>query len=432
MKIPEILQVETPQVPGSLASVLNVIAELGLVLEHVTTVHRDQGRTLWEITLEIEEGDQEELLKRLNALPSARFVGWSDRVFDRHRGGKIEMHSRIPISTQQILRDIYTPGVARVCLDIQKHPEKVFEYTYLSRSVAVITDGSAILGLGNIGARAGLPVIEGKSALLASLVGLSGIPILVESSSIDHFVDVVRSIAPSFGAILLEDIAAPRCFEIEHKLRARLGMPVLHDDQHATAVVTLAALLNATRITGASLEKMVVGIIGLGAAGLGIARLLRAFGVQRLIGTDLRPEATGRLAELHGQGVTLQETLRRADVVIATTGAKGLIPPDLIRRGQIVLALSNPDPEIEPDVAREAGAKVAADGKNINNVLAFPGLFAGALRARATSFTDAMLLAASRTIAQAAPEGQLVPDALNGTIHEAVAAAVAAAVKPPH
>ncbi len=281
MKIPEIIQVETPQVPGSLASVLNVIAEAGLVLEHVTTLHRDQGRTLWEITLEIEEGAQEDLLRRLNALPAARFVGWSDRVFDRHRGGKIEMHSRIAISTQQILRDIYTPGVARVCLAIQKDPAKVFDYTYLSRSVAVVTDGSAILGLGNIGPRAGLPVIEGKAALLASLVGLSGIPILVESTSIEHFVDVVRSIAPSFGAILLEDISAPRCFEIEHKLRARLAMPVLHDDQHATAVVTLAALLNATRITGTSLDRLVVGIIGLGAAGIGIARLLHAFGVAR-------------------------------------------------------------------------------------------------------------------------------------------------------
>jgi malate dehydrogenase (oxaloacetate-decarboxylating) len=431
MKIPEVLQVETPQVPGSLASVLNVIAEAGLVLEHVTTLHREQGRTLWEITIEIEEGKQDDLLKRLNALPSARFVGWSDRVFERHRGGKIEMHSRMPISSQQILRDIYTPGVARVCLAIQKNPEKAFDYTYLGRAVAVITDGSAILGLGNIGARAGLPVIEGKSALFASLVGLTGIPILVESTSIEHFVDVVRSIAPSFGAILLEDIAAPRCFEIEHKLRARLNMPVLHDDQHATAVVTLAALLNATRMTGSSLEKLVVGIIGLGAAGLGIARLLRAFGVDRLVGTDLRPEATGRLAELHGQGVTLHEALRRADVVIATTGAKGLIPADRVRRGQIIFALSNPDPEIEPALAIQAGAKVAADGKSINNVLAFPGLFAGALRARATAFTDAMLLAAARTIAAAAPDGQLVPDALNGTLHESVAAAVAAAVAVP-
>jgi len=428
MKIPEILQVETSQVPGSLAAVLNVIADLNLVLEHVTMLHREQGRTLWEITVEIEEGRQDELLARLNSVPQARFVGWSDRVFDRHRGGKIEMHSRMPISSQQILRDIYTPGVARVCLAIQKDPSKVFDYTYVSRAVAVITDGSAILGLGNIGARPGLPVIEGKAALLASLVGLSGIPILVESTSIDHFVDTVRAIAHSFGAILLEDIAAPRCFEIEHKLRARLNMPVLHDDQHATAVVTLASLLNAARMTGLDLQKQVVGIIGLGAAGLGIARLLRAFGVDRMIGSDLRPEATGRLAELGGQGMHLPELMRKADVVIATTGAKGLISQDMVRRGQIILALSNPDPEIEPDAAKEAGARVAADGKSINNVLAFPGLFAGAMRARATSFTDAMLLAAARTIAQAAPEGQLVPDPLNGTLHETVAAAVAAAV----
>lgn len=428
MKIPEILQVETQQVPGSLASVLNVIAEAGLVLEHLTTLHREQGRTLWEITVEIEEGRQEEVRTRLNALPTARFVGWSDRVFDRHRGGKIEVRSRIAISSQQILRDIYTPGVARVCLAIQKDPQKAFEYTWLPRAVAIITDGSAILGLGNIGARPGLPVIEGKAALFASLVNLSGVPILVESSSVDHFVDVVCSIAPSFGAIQLEDIAAPRCFEIERKLRARLNMPVLHDDQHATAVVALATLLNATRMAGGSLDKLVVGIVGLGAAGLGIARLLHAYGVKHLIGTDLRHEAMGRLASLGGQGVTLEDVMKRADVVIATTGVKGLINPQLVRRGQIVLALSNPDPEIEPALALKQGAVVAADGKSINNVLAFPGLFAGALRAGAKDFSDAMLIAAARTIAQAAPDGHLVPEALNNSLHEDVAAAVAAIV----
>jgi malate dehydrogenase (oxaloacetate-decarboxylating) len=273
-------------------------------------------------------------------------------------------------------------------------------------------------------------VIEGKAALFAELSGLSGVPILVESSSIDHFVDVVRSIAPSFGAILLEDIAAPRCFEIEHKLRARLDIPVLHDDQHATAVVALATLMNATKIAGRELDKLEVGIIGLGAAGLGIARLLSAYGVRHLVGTDLRHEAMGRLAHLGGQGVTLDEVLKRADVVIATTGAKGLIKPEKIRRGQIVLALSNPDPEIEPALALAEGAAVAADGKSINNVLAFPGLFAGALRAEARDFSDAMLIAAARTIADSAPEGQLVPEALNSTLHEAVAAAVAAAVIP--
>ncbi|MGH8148603.1 MAG: malic enzyme-like NAD(P)-binding protein [Steroidobacteraceae bacterium] len=426
MKIPEILQVETSQKPGSLASVLNVIAAMHLLLEHVTTVRREQGRTLWEITLEIEEADQQLLLERLSALESARFVGWSDRAFERHRGGKIEMRSRVAISTQQILRDIYIPGVARVCLAIEQDPSKAHEYTYVSRAVAVVSDGSAIPGVGHVGARASLPVMEGRAALLASLVGVSGVPVLVESTSVEHFVETVRAIAPSFGAILLANVSSPRCFEIERKLRAQLDMPVLLDDQHGTAVVVLAALINATRIAGLELADTDVGLIGLGSAGLGVARLLRTHGVRRMFGTDIRPEAMGRLAELRGQGATLEQVMARARIVVATTGTRGLIAPKLIERGQIVLALSQPDPEIESVAALEAGAAIAVDGRSINNVLAFPGLFAGALRADARDFDDRMLLAAAQAIAQAAPDGQLVPDALNPAVHEAVAAAVAA------
>jgi malate dehydrogenase (oxaloacetate-decarboxylating) len=304
----------------------------------------------------------------------------------------------------------------------------VFEYTYLGRAVAIVTDGSAILGLGNIGPRAGLPVMEGKSALFASLVGISGIPILIESGELDHFVDVVCSIAPSFGAILLEDISAPRCFEIEHKLRSRLSMPVLHDDQHATGVVVLAALLNATRQIGVRVDTLRVGVVGLGAAGLGIARLLHAHGVKQLLGADLRAEAIGRLTQLHGQHESLEGIMARADVVICTTGAKDLIAPGQIRPGQIIFALSNPDPEIDPVVALAAGAAIAADGKSINNVLCFPGLFDAALRARARAFTDAMLVAAANALAAAAPAGQLLPDPLEPSIHERVSQAVQAAV----
>jgi malate dehydrogenase (oxaloacetate-decarboxylating) len=429
VKIPEILQIETPHSPGSLASVLNVLAEMGLVLEHVSSVRRDQERTLWEVTVEIDAEARAGLIERLNALPSARFIGGSDRVFDRHRGGKIEMHSRVAISTQQILRDIYTPGVARVCLAIQASPEKVFDFTYLGRVVAIVTDGSAILGLGNIGPRAGLPVMEGKSALFASLVGISGIPILIDSGAVDHFVDVVCSVAPSFGAILLEDISAPRCFDIEQQLRARLSMPVLHDDQHATAVVVLAALLNATRYTGARLDALTVGVVGLGAAGLGIARLLHAHGVGQLLGTDLRAEALERLAQLGGQRDGLEGIMARSDAVICTTGVKELIAPRWVRPGQIIFALSNPDPEIDPVVALTAGAVIAADGKSINNVLCFPGLFDAALRARARAFTDAMLVAAATALAAAAPEGQLLPDPLELSIHERVSQAVQSAVR---
>lgn len=432
MKVTEIFQVETAHAPGNLASVLNVIAEAGLVLEHVSTIRRDQDRTLWELTVEMDESVHAELLVRLNALPSARFVGWSDRVFDRHRGGKIEMRSRVAISSQQILRDISTPGVARVCLKIRETPEKVFDFAYLGRAVAIVSDGSAVAGLGSIGLRARMPVLEGTAALFASLIGISGIPILVETASVDHFVDVVCAIAPSFGAILLEDIGTPRCFEIEQKLRARLSLPVLHGDQHATAVVTLAALLNATRQTGAALRSLTVGVVGLGAAGLGIARLLHAHGVKQLLGNDLRTEAMSRLAQLHGQRENLEKILAHADVVICTTGTKRLIPPERIRKGQIVFALSMPDPEIEPAAALAAGAAVAADGKSINNVLCYPGLFDAVLRARARSFTDSMLVAAAGAIADAAGSGQLLPDSLDISVHERVSLAVQAAILEPN
>ena len=428
MKVPEIFQVETSQAPEDLAGVLHAIAEAGLVVEHVSTMRRDQDRTLWEITVDIEETAHADLLGRLNALPSARFVGWSDRVFDRHRGGKIEMRSRVAISTQQILRDIDAPGVARVCLALRAAPEKALDYTYLGRAVAIVTDGSSILSLGNVGPRAGLPVIEGKAALFSALVGISGIPILVESASVDHFAEVVCAIAPSFGAILLEGVSAPRCFEIEQKLRARLTIPVLHDDQHATAVVVLAALLNATRQVGATLSALTVGVVGLGAAGLGIARLLQAHGVKQLLGNDLRATAMGRLAQWHGQGRTLDKILAHADVVICTTGAQRLLAPEHIRTGQIVFALSNPDPEIDPAAALAAGAAIAADGKSINTVLCFPGLFDAVLRARARAITDEMLIAAARAIASAAPAGQLLPDPLDLTVHERVSQAVQAAI----
>jgi malate dehydrogenase (oxaloacetate-decarboxylating) len=429
MKIPEILQVETSQTAASLASVLKVIADAGLLLEHVTMVHREQGRTLWEITFEVAESERETLLASLSALQSARFVGWSDRALERHRGGKIEVRSRVAISSQQILRDIYGPGVARVCLAIEKDPDKALEYTYVGRAVAVVTDGSAVRSMGQVGTRARLPVMEGRAALLASLVGLSGVPILVDSTAVDHFVEVVRDIAPSFGAILLADLSAPRCFEIERKLRAQLEIPVLHDDQHGTAVVALAALLNATRTADVALAHSDVGLIGLGSAGLGIARLLRSFGINRLFGTDVRPEAMGRLAELRGQGASVEQVMARSGIVIATTGSRGIIRPELVRRGQIILALSGPEPEIESVTALEAGAAIAVDGRSINSVLAFPGLFAGALRSRATDFTDAMLIAAAQALARTASDGQLVPDALNPDVHEVVAAAVAAAVR---
>jgi malate dehydrogenase (oxaloacetate-decarboxylating) len=429
MKIPEIIIVETVHQPGSLVRVLQVIADAGLAIEHLTALRREQGKTLWEITLEMDEEADRSLYERIGQLPTARFVGKSDRVFNRHRGGKIRTVASLPINTRQVLRDVYTPGVARVCLAIKKDPEAAYDFTALASTVAVVTNGTAVLGLGNIGALAGLPVMEGKAALFAELAGINGVPILIEETRPERVVDIVSGIATSFGAIQLEDFAAPECFQIEQLLRARLQKPVLHDDQHGTAVVALAALINAARYSGIDLGASVVGQIGLGAAGTGIVRLLRAYGVRDVLGCDRSPEAVARLVASGGEGVTLEALMQRADIVIACTGVKGLIKPQAVRKGQVILALSNPDPEIEPLVAREHGAAFAADGKGINNVLAFPGLFKGALLARAACFSDTMLMAAARTIAALAREDELVPDPLDKELHEKVAAAVRAAAQ---
>ena len=429
MKIPEILLIESEHKPGSLAKILTVLGEAGLVVEHLVTVRREQGRTVWEITVDMDEAADFGVFDKIDALPNARVLGKSDRVFNRHRGGKIRVVSSQEIASQQILRDLYTPGVARVCLSIQADPTQVWEYTNLPNTVAIVTDGSAVLGLGNIGAVAGLPVMEGKAALFASLAGISGVPILMDTQDPAEIVAAVTAIAPSFGAIQLEDIGAPACFEIESQLVARLDKPVLHDDQHGTAVVALAAVRNAGRLAGQLLSDSVVGQVGLGAAGYGIARLLRARGTRTLLGADVDPAAVSRFEALGGQAADLARVMAEADIVIATTGVRGLIKPEMVRPGQVVLALTNPDPEIEPRDARAAGASFAADGKSINNVLGFPGLFRGALDARATRFTDAMLLSAAEAIADQAGDGELVPDALDPAVHLAVAAAVRAAAE---
>ena len=416
--------VETVHQPGSLARVLGVIAEAGLMIDHLNAVRREQGRTLWEITLEMDEDTDRGLYARIDALPTARFVGKSDRVFDRHRGGKLRTRSSIPINTQQVLRDIYTPGVARVCLAIRDNPELAWQYTSLDRTVAVITNGTAVLGLGNIGSLAGLPVMEGKAALFAALVDINAVPILLNETDPQRCVDVIMAIAGSFGAIQLEDFAAPECFEIEAELRRRLDRPVLHDDQHGTAVVVLAALHNATRRVGRRIEDCVIGQVGLGAAGLGIVRLLRYHGAVQVKGADRNPAALERLRALGGEASTLEDIMASCDVVIATTGVKGLIKPEWVRPGQVILALSNPDAEIDPLRALERGAAFAADGKGINNVLGFPGLFKGALEARARRFSDEMLIAAAHSIAALAHGDDLVPDALDRSVHAAVTEAV--------
>jgi malate dehydrogenase (oxaloacetate-decarboxylating) len=425
MIIPEVFRVEVENSARNLSQLFEYFAKQGLNVAGMQTISKCQKRTLWELTLEIEEERIDDILSKIEELSYVNIVGKSDRVFSRHIGGKIETISKAPIESQEELRDIYTPGVARVCLAIQKKPKLANLYTAINKRVAIVTNGTAILGLGDIGPVAGMPVMEGKAALFNRLVGLSGVPILLEEKDPSKIVEAVACIAPSFGAIQLEDIKAPECFDIETELIERLDIPVLHDDQHGTAVVALAALLSATKSVKKSLKDSVVGQIGLGAAGIGISRLLIGYGVKQMIGTDLNEGALKRL-ESHGghRAKNLPDLMERADIVVATTGVKGLIKPEWIKPGHLILALTNPEPEIEPEVALERGACFAADGKSVNNVLGFPGIFKGALDGGAKRFTQKMLIAAAQAIHEQAPKGQLVPDPLIHEVHEKVAQAI--------
>ncbi len=427
MRIPEILRLQTDRAPGSLASALAVVADAHLSVEGLRAVARNHLHTIWELTLEPDESfDLEPLLDRLDALPAVRVLGRSDRVFARHEHGKIRTVASRPIDSDETLRDLYTPGVARVCRALADDPSLARHYTAKHRTVAVVTNGSAVLGLGDIGPVASLPVMEGKAALLAQLASLNAVPILLDARDAPSMIAAVRAIAPSFGAILLEDIKAPECFDVEDALIDALTIPVLHDDQHGTAVVVLASLLSASRRLGLDLTTAVIGQIGLGAAGLGVCKLLLAFGCA-VLGADPREEAQQRLRQLGGEPCALETLMRSCDVVIATTGVKDLITPSMIQPGQAVFALSNPEPEIDPMTALAAGAGFAVDGKAVNNVLGFPGLFKGALDAGASRFTHAMRIAAAEALADMASDDSLIPDPLDQRVHERVAAAVARA-----
>jgi malate dehydrogenase (oxaloacetate-decarboxylating) len=424
-KVVKTLRVQVTDQPGYLGRLTTAIGNERGNIGDIRLISSGLTHNLREITVYVNnDGHLEQIVAAVTAVEGVILEEVVDMVEKVHIGGKIAMKSRSPITSLGDVRKIYTPGVASICRKIERQPELAARYTGIRNSVAIITNGTAILGLGDIGPVAGMPVMEGKAVLFDHLVGISGVPILMKSKNIEHIIETVWHIAPTFGAIKLEDIAAPDCFEIEHRLSEMLDIPVMHDDQHGTAVVVLAALLNAARITGITLSDMTVGIIGLGAAGIGITKLLMAHGVKQVIGTDLNENAKEMLNSLGGTATDLSGVMNDAEVVIATTGCPGLIKPEMVRKGQIILALSNPDPEIRPEVAMAAGAAFAADGKSVNNALAFPGIFRGALDAGAPAINKIMLLAAARAIARHAGQGELVPGILDPKVHLAVADAV--------
>ncbi len=412
---------------GTLARLLTAISLEGGSVGDITIIKEGLHAIVRDITIFTDSRAQmERVIAAMETNPGTRVLEVRDEVLELHQKGKIAIRSRYKIDSLATLRRVYTPGVAEVCLQIAKDPALARRYTVTSHLVAIVTDGTAILGLGDIGPLAGMPVMEGKAMLMETLVGLSGVPILLNTTDPDEIVQTVANIAPTFAAIQLEDISAPRCFEIETRLQEMLDIPVVHDDQHGTAVVTTAALMVAARSQGVDLRDVRIGQIGLGAAGMATARMLMNYTSRPVLGADLSEDALQRLARAGGQPSTLADIMAQADIVVATTGAAGLIQPEMVRQGQIILALSNPNPEIEPAAALAAGAAFAADGKSVNNVLGFPGILRGAIDAYVPHVSDEMYLAAAETLASLTPEGELAPNPLKKSVHEAVARAVAA------
>jgi malate dehydrogenase (oxaloacetate-decarboxylating) len=414
-----------PHQAGQLAKVATRISELDGLIGDVSTITVARHEAIREITVELTDKEHAERLAiALGELEGVSVVWFHDRAFLAHDGGKIEMKVKRPVATNQEVRDVYTPGVARVSTAIAEYPQLAGRFTMIGRSVAICTNGTRVLGLGNIGPVASMPVMEGKALFYAQLVDVTAVPILIDTSDVDEFVNTVVRIAPGFGGIHLEDISAPACFEIERRLIEALPQPVMHDDVHGTAVVTLAAAIAACRQADIRLDEAVVGQIGLGAAGYGIASLIHDAGVRRVLASD-PSELAQEQARARGIEIAdLDTVMREADVVVATSGKPGLIKPEMVRKGQVILALTNPVPEIEPEAAIAAGAAFAADGTSVNNVLGYPGIFRGALIAGAREINLEMKRAAAWALAGLTVESELIPEVLDRNVHATVAEAV--------
>lgn len=438
------MRLRIPNQAGTLALVTQAIAEVGGSLGNIELIERDLKFLLRDITVDA-SSDQHaaEIEDAVKALPNIDVLSISDRTFDMHKGGKITVESRIPLTVISDLAMAYTPGVGRVCKEIAEHPDRVYDLTVKSNMVAIVTDGSAVLGLGNLGPEAAMPVMEGKAMLFKEFAGVNAFPICLATQDVDEIVNTVKYLAPVFGGVNLEDIAAPRCFEIEKRLKAETDIPIFHDDQHGTAIVSLAALFNAIKLVKKELKDVRVVINGAGAAGIAIAKLLRQAGVQEIWMCDSRgiisskrdsltPEKAEFAVETEGN---LADAMKGSDIFLGVS-VPGVVTPEMVESmaaDPIVFAMANPIPEIQPELIWDKAAVVAtgrSDYPNqINNVLAFPGVFRGTLDCRASSITTNMCLQAAQAIASLVSAAQLDKEHIIPSVFdERVAIAVAAAV----
>jgi malate dehydrogenase (oxaloacetate-decarboxylating) len=436
--------------PASIGRIATAVGSAGGAVTAIDVVDsRPDGLTVDVTCSAADAAHSEEMVQALRDVPGVRVRKVSDRTFLLHLGGKLEVASKVPLKTRDDLSMAYTPGVARVCLALAANPEDVRRLTIKGNTVAVVTDGSAVLGLGDIGPGAAMPVMEGKAVLFKRFAGIDAWPICLDTQDVDEIVRAVELIAPGFGGINLEDIAAPRCFEVEARLREKLDIPVFHDDQHGTAIVALAALKNALRVVGKRLHQVRVVVAGGGAAGTAIVHLLLKAGVGSVLVWDregiLRPDderlgpAKLDLARRTNPDCVcgeLPEALAGADVFIGVSAGNVLAAEDLALMNEraVVFPLANPTPEVDPVRARQYAAVVASGRSDlpnqINNVLAFPGVFRGLLDARATEIRDGMLLAAADALAAVVTDDQLnanyiIPSVFDPAVTHAVAAAVA-------
>jgi malate dehydrogenase (oxaloacetate-decarboxylating) len=440
--------------PGSFARIAQLSAESRASLAEVILISSDFDFNVRDVTINCRnEHHSRDLLRQIEALPGVVIERWQDDTFAMHAGGKLNVVPKHILSTTDELSRAYTPGVARVCTAIHRNPEDAYPYTIKSNTVAVISDGSAVLGLGNIGPRAALPVMEGKAVLFRQFAGINAFPICLDTQNTEEIIATIKNIAPVFGGINLEDISAPRCFEIEERLSQELDIPVFHDDQHGTAVVVVAGLMNALKLVGKRMDQITVVVNGFGAGGVACTRLMLDAGVKNIIPCDTAGTVyRGRTENMNGVKTqlsqitnlenvkgTVADALRGADLFVGVS-QPGAITPAMVKtmaKDPIVFALANPIPEIMPTEIQGI-ARIIATGRSdyanqVNNVLCFPGIFKGALECRARRITTAMKLAAAEAIANEVPEKELretyiIPGIFKSDVATKVAERVKAAV----